>query len=109
MSGKYKNGALPEGARYTLWGKDRMKQNFNQNTLAASEKYENLADKLGITPSQLAISWVNDREFVHSNIIGATTMQQLKEDIDAADIILSPETRKEIDTIFTQMPNPATF
>lgn len=109
LSGKYKNGILPEGARYTLWGKDRMKQNFNEKTLTAAEKYEAVAKKIGITPSQLALAWVNDRDFVHSNIIGATTMQQLKDDIDSADIILSPEIRKEIDDIATQMPNPATF
>lgn len=109
LTGKYQNGALPEGCRYTLWGKDRMPQNYNERTLAATAEYMKLAENLWISVTQLALAWVNDKSFVHSNIIGTTSVEQLKECISSAEITLSPETRKQIDTIYTQFPNPATF
>jgi aryl-alcohol dehydrogenase-like predicted oxidoreductase len=109
LSGKYLNDQMPEGARYTLYGKARMPQNFNHRTLKATENYQKIAKKLWISQAQLAIAWVSDRDFVHSNIIGATTMKQLKEDIDSANIILSKEVRDEIDNIFSQAPNPACY
>jgi len=70
---------------------------------------EKIAKKNGISVTQLALAWVNEREFVHSNIIGATSLEQLKEDISSADIILPENIRKEIDNVFAQSPNPATF
>jgi aryl-alcohol dehydrogenase-like predicted oxidoreductase len=109
LSWKYLNDQMPEWARYTLWGKARMPQNFNHRTMKATENYLKLAKKIGISVTQLALAWVSDRDFVHSNIIGATTMEQLKEDIDSAEITLSKEVRDEIDNIFSQAPNPATF
>lgn len=109
LTWKYQNGALPEGCRYTLWGKDRMPQNYNERTLAATAQYMKLAESLWITATQLALAWVNDRSFVHSNIIGTTSIAQLKECISSADIILSDATRSDIDAIYTKMPNPCTF
>ena len=109
LTGKYQNGALPEGCRYTLWGKDRMPQNYNERTLAATAEYIKLADSLWITVTQLALAWVNDRSFVNSNIIGTTSVEQLKECISSAEIELSNETRAEIDRIYTKHPNPCTF
>lgn len=109
LSGKYLDGQMPKGSRYDMRWKARMPQNLNFRALKATENYQKIAKKLGITPSQLALAWVSDRDFVHSNIIGATTVEQLKEDLDSADIILSKEVRDEIDNIFTQNPNPATF
>jgi aryl-alcohol dehydrogenase-like predicted oxidoreductase len=109
LTWKYLNDQMPEKARYTLWGKIRMPQNFNHRTMKATENYQKIAKKLGISVTQLALSWVSDRDFVHSNIIGATTMEQLREDIDSAEIILSKEIRDEIDNIFSQAPNPACY
>ncbi len=109
LTGKYQNGALPEGCRYTLWGKDRMPQNYNDRTLAATAEYMKLAESLWISVTQLALAWGNDRSFVNSNIIGTTSVEQLKECISSADITLSAETRAEIDTIYTKHPNPCTF
>ncbi len=109
LSGKYLNGEMPKGSRYEMRWKLRMPQNLNFRALKATENYTKIAKKLGITPSQFALAWVSDRDFVHSNIIGATTMEQLKEDIDSAEIILSKEVRDEIDNVFSQNPNPATF
>lgn len=109
LTGKYQNGVMPEGCRYTLWGKDRMPQNYNERTLATTAEYIKLADSLWISVTQLALAWVNDRSFVNSNIIGTTSVEQLKECISSANIILSEETRAEIDKIYTKFPNPCTF
>lgn len=109
LTGKYQNGALPKGCRYILWGKDRMPQNYNERTLAATGEYMKLAESLGVSPTQLALAYVNDRSFVNANIIGTTSVEQLKECISSADITLSAETRKEIDTIYTKFPNPCTY
>ncbi len=86
-----------------------MPQNYNERTLAATQVYMDLAQELGISVTQLALSWVNDRSFVHSNIIGTTSIEQLKECISSAEIILSPETREKIDMIYTTFPNPCTY
>ena len=76
------------------------------STETAIEKYFNLANKFGINPSTFANSFVNDRPFVTSNIIGATSMQQLKENIDSIDVTLSAEILKEIEDIHLSDPNP---
>lgn len=70
---------------------------------------EKIAKKMGISVTQLALSWVNDRKFLNATIIGATTIEQLREDISSAEIILPESVRKEIDNVFAQSPNPATF
>ena len=72
----------------------------------AIEKYVNLANKYGIAPSTFANAFVNDRPFVTSNIIGATTMEQLKENIDSIDVTLSNDILKEIEDIHLSDPNP---
>ena len=72
----------------------------------AIEKYVNLANRHGIRPSTFANAFVNDRPFVTSNIIGATTMDQLKENIDSIEIALSKEVLKEIEDIHLSDPNP---
>ena len=72
----------------------------------AIEKYVNLAKKYGIAPSTFANSFVNDRPFVTSNIIGATTMEQLKENIDSIDITLTNDILQEIEDIHLYDPNP---
>ena len=72
----------------------------------AIELYFKLAQKYGIPPSTFANAFVNDRPFVTSNIIGATTMKQLKENIDSVDLELSEEILDEIENIHLSDPNP---
>lgn len=108
LSGKYLNGALPEGARYSTWGKDRMPQYQFGRVEEAVKEYKKIADKLSISLTKLSLAFVTQRGFVTSNIIGATKMDQLKECIESADITLSEETLKEIDDVFNMYPNPAT-
>ena len=92
---------------------DRMNQFKNlarySNALswAATEKYMALAEREGMTIAQMSLSFVTQQDFMTSNIIGATSMAQLKENIDSSSLILSPEIIKEINAIHTEIPNPA--
>ena len=105
LSGKYIGGANPKNARYTLWPR-RFSRHHTERGEIAIEKYVNLSKKYGIAPSTFANAFVNSRPFVTSNIIGATSMDQLKENIDSIDIVLSNETFLEIEEIHLANPNP---
>ena len=105
LSGKYIGGKNPPNTRFTLWA-NRFDRHNTMRGENAIEKYVNLANKHGIAPSTFANAFVNDRPFVTSNIIGATTMEQLKENIDSIDITLSQEVLKEIEDIHLSDPNP---
>ena len=105
LSGKYIGGKNPPNTRFTLWA-NRFDRHNTMRGENAIEKYVNLANKYGIAPSTFANAFVNDRPFVTSNIIGATTMEQLKENIDSIDITLSKEILKEIEEIHLSDPNP---
>ncbi len=105
LSGKYIGNKKPKNARYTLWPR-RFSRHHTKRGEIAIESYFRLAKKHGINPSTFANSFVNDRPFVTSNIIGATTMQQLKENIDSIDISLSKEILNEIEEIHLSDPNP---
>ncbi|MDC0194882.1 aldo/keto reductase [Alphaproteobacteria bacterium] len=104
LSGKYIN-SQPKNARYTLWPR-RFSRHHTERGEIAIEKYVNLAKKLNLSPSTFANAFVNDRPFVTSNIIGATTMDQLKENIDSIDVTLTNETLAEIEDIHLSDPNP---
>jgi len=105
LSGKYLNNKNPKNARYTLWPR-RFSRHHTERGEIAIEKYVNLAKKHNIKPSFFANAFVNDRPFVTSNIIGATSMSQLKENIDSIDISLSAEILDEIQDIHLSNPNP---
>ncbi len=107
LSGKYQGGKRPEGARFSTWGAKRMSRYLNSATDEAVNAYVDLAKELGLSPVLLAIAFVNDRPFVASNIIGATTMEQLKENIDSARLRLSKEQLAKIEKIHLQHPNPS--
>ena len=105
LSGKYLNGAQPKNARYTLWP-SRFSRHATKRGDQAIDKYVSLAKKYNLTPAKMANAFVNDRPFVTSNIIGATTMDQLKENINSINITLSDDTLKEIEEIHSYDPNP---
>jgi aryl-alcohol dehydrogenase-like predicted oxidoreductase len=69
-------------------------------------RYCELADSAGISPASMALAFVNSRSFVTSNIIGATTMEQLKENIESYKITLSEDVLTRIEEIHTEIPNP---
>ena len=104
LSGKYIN-QQPKNARYTLWPK-RFDRHHTVRGEKAIAKYVDLAKKYNIAPSTFANAYVNDRPFVTSNIIGATTIEQLRENIDSIDITLSNEILHEIEDIHLSDPNP---
>ena len=105
LSGKYIGGTKPEGSRLKLF--DRFTRYTNPQSDAATEAYVNLAKENGLDPSQMALAFVNDRPFVTSNIIGATTMEQLKTDIESIDLKLTKDVMKTIEAIHEKYPNPA--
>lgn len=105
LCGKYLDGARPANARLTLY--TRFTRYSNPQAEAATRAYVELARQHGISPTHLALAWVNQRPFVTSNLIGATNLQQLKENIDSVDVELSPELLQAIDQIHVRHPNPA--
>ena len=104
LTGKYLDGARPEGARTTLF--ERGQRYETPQAEEAIRAYVNYALKIGIDPSVFANAFVNSRKFVTSNIIGATNMEQLKLAIDSYEVKLNEEDMKKIDEIHYSSPNP---
>jgi aryl-alcohol dehydrogenase-like predicted oxidoreductase len=105
LTGKYLNGK-PEKTRVTLF------ENFGQrylkpNVQEAVAAYVEIAKRHQLSPAQLAIAFVRSRWFVASTIIGATTLEQLKENIDSINVVLDKEILAELDAVHTRYPNPA--
>jgi len=105
LTGKYDNGAKPNGARLTLFG-DMFTRYTKPKGLKYSEKFNDLAKKNNFTPTQMALAFVNSRKFLTSNIIGATDMNQLEENIKSVEIKLSSEVIEEIELIHNENPYP---
>jgi aryl-alcohol dehydrogenase-like predicted oxidoreductase len=105
LSGKYLNNQKPEGARISNW--PDYTRYSNPQAIHATEKYVALAKQQGLDPAQMALAFVNTRPFLTSNIIGATTMQQLKSNIKSIELKLSDEVQDAIEEIHQQIPNPS--
>ncbi len=105
LSGKYLNGAKPKGSRLALF--DRFTRYTNPQANTATEAYVNLAKDNELDPSQMALAYVNSRPFLTSNIIGATTMEQLKTDIESINIKLPKDLIRAIEAIHEKIPNPS--
>ncbi|QTE24340.1 aldo/keto reductase [Polaribacter cellanae] len=106
LSGKYLDGNKPEGARGTLFPRF-VARYMGDGSLEAVKRYEAIAKKAGITLSEMSLAFINQLPFVTSNIIGATKLSQLKENIGSINIDLSKETLKEIEEVHKDIPNPA--
>ncbi|QYJ98369.1 NADP(H)-dependent aldo-keto reductase [Shewanella alkalitolerans] len=98
LSGKYIGGQWPEGARLTLF-KRFARYTGSQMALDATQAYVELAREFNLSPAQMALAFVNGRRFVGSNIIGATNLAQLKENIDSTSVSLSDELMGRIDEL----------
>ena len=105
LTGKYINKTA-EDTRLGLYG-DWFTRYSNQNCLNAVKKYSKIADKHNVSLTHLALAFVNTRPFVTSNIIGATTMNQLKENIESINIDLNEEILEEVNEVHSDQPNPA--
>lgn len=105
LSGKYLGDRLPENSRLALF------PNYNRyikgNSIVATQQYYDLAQTHDLSLAQMALSFVNSRPFLTSNIIGATTMKQLEENIASIDVELSEDVLEGIEAIHNQVPNPA--
>ena len=105
LSGKYMHGALPAGARRTLY--NRQQRYERPPGLKAVEAYVGLARDYGLDPAQMALAYVTSRPFVTSNILGATTLEQLKTDIGSLKVKITPEMEARFDAVHHEWPNPA--
>lgn len=105
LTGKYANGARPEHARLTLFS--RFTRYNNPETMRATEQYVQLAKQHGLDPAQMALAYVTSRPFVTSNIIGATSLEQLQSNLDSINLTLSEEVVANIEAIHKIQPNPA--
>jgi len=106
LSGKYLDGKQPEGARGTLFPQFIARYQSDGATAAVRE-YLKIAEKHGMTLSELSLAFINRLPFVTSNIIGATKMDQLKENIGSINFDLSEEILAEIEAVHAAIPNPA--
>lgn len=105
LSGKYLHDAKPAGTRLVIF--DRFTRYTNPQAIAATEAYVKLAQDHGLDPAQMALAYVNSRPFLTSNIIGATSMEQLRSNIDSSNIRLDKDVLREIEAIHAKFPNPA--
>jgi len=105
LSGKFLSGESHPNARIKLFPQFS-RYNSAQST-EATRLYQEIAHKNGLTLTELSLAFVEQQQFVTSTIIGATTMEQLKENIDTITISLSDEIVKAIDEVQAIIPNPA--
>lgn len=105
LSGKYLQNQHPKEARLTLF--PYFKRYSKPNAFKACEKYHELAKEFNVSLTQLALAFVNTRPFLTSNIIGATSLAQLKENVDSLDLDFTEELEKRINEIHEVIPNPA--
>ena len=106
LTGKYRNKKIPKNSRLDLFYENYPRYH-NERTYEAVDEYFKISEKYKISLSQLALAFVNSRDFVTSNIIGATTMEQLQENIDSINITLNENVMNEINLIHEKIPNPA--
>jgi aryl-alcohol dehydrogenase-like predicted oxidoreductase len=104
LTGKYLHGARPPGTRTALFGRGQRYE--NPTAEAAIRKYIALAREFNLDPAQMALAFVNSRPFLTSNIIGATSMEQLKTDIASIDVTITPEIEERINAIHVEHCNP---
>jgi len=105
LSGKYHKKT--DSPRDRLNKYNQMSRYDSQISYDATTKYIEIAERHGLTIAQMCLAFINQQPFLTSNIIGATTMAQLTENIGSSDVTLSGEIMKEINEIHERMPNPA--
>jgi aryl-alcohol dehydrogenase-like predicted oxidoreductase len=105
LTAKYLDNPQARG-RLTIFPPNWSPRYVRPAVLEAAAQYAKLARDNGMTPAQLALAWTYSRWFVASTIIGATSLEQLKDNIDAFSIKLSPELVKQVDAIHARITNP---
>tara|TARA_Y100000590_G_scaffold434768_1_gene553442 strand:+ start:384 stop:1421 length:1038 start_codon:yes stop_codon:yes gene_type:complete len=105
LTGKYRNNNLPEKSRQKLFS-DYYTRYSKTNATPAIEKYFNIAKKSGLNFAQMSIKFCEIQKFLTSVIIGATTMEQLKIDVESVNVNLTDEIIKKINDVQIEYPNP---
>ena len=105
LSGKYLTGESLPNSRISLF--PQLARYNSANCTEATKLYQEIAHKNGLTLTELALAFVTQQPFVTSTIIGATTVEQLKENIDTIKVRLTDEILKEIDKVQAIIPDPA--
>ncbi|TDO01144.1 NADP(H)-dependent aldo-keto reductase [Halomonas ventosae] len=105
LSGKYLNGARPAGARLTRF--ERFQRYSNPLAEEATSAYVQIARDHGLDPARMALAYVNSRPFLTSNIIGATTKEQLESNLASESLRLDAEVLEAIEAVHRRIPNPA--
>ena len=105
LTGKYLNGAFPENSRLSLF--KQFTRYLSDRSYLATEQYLDIARRHSLSFAQMSLAYVTNRPFTTSNIIGATTMEQLEENLQSADLRLSDEVVREIELVHKEIPNPA--
>lgn len=105
LAGKYLNGARPAKARLTLF--ERFQRYNNPQAVAATQAYVELAHQHGLDAAQMALAFVTQQPFVTSNIIGATSLEQLASNLESAQVVLTQEVLQGLEAIHQRHPNPA--
>ena len=105
LTAKYHDDPKAHG-RLTIFPPTWSPRYLRPGVLSAVAQYAALARAHGLTPAQLALAWCYSRWFVASTIIGATTLAQLQENIDAYDVVLPREVLEQIDAIHASLPDP---
>ncbi|MDB4751765.1 NADP(H)-dependent aldo-keto reductase [Flavobacteriaceae bacterium] len=105
LTGKYRGGHNLDKARLTVF--PNMARYNSDQSIEATEHYYQIAKNHGISLTQMALAFVNQQPFLTSNIIGATNLEQLQENIGSIDLTLSKEIMKEIEAVHNKIPIPA--
>jgi len=105
LSGKYRNGAKPANCRWTIEQRNGIFRDTSQSH-EAIEAYHTVAERHGLSLTQMSLAWVYQFNGVSSTIIGATSLDQLKEDIGAYNLVLSEEALNDISLVIKRFPVP---
>jgi aryl-alcohol dehydrogenase-like predicted oxidoreductase len=112
LSGKYNNGAAPDGARFTKYlnageRQQAMAKRFiNEKSIASTEAFMKIASEIDVSGTTLAVAWSKQHDFVASTIVGATRTDQLDEIFAAADLVLSDDVMKKINAVSKEHMDP---
>ncbi|CAD5108399.1 NADP(H)-dependent aldo-keto reductase [Zestomonas carbonaria] len=108
LSGKYLNGAQPEGARLSAGSAyGRFARYASAEAGQAVSGYVEVARRHDLSPAQLALAFVASRPFVASALSGATSLEQLRENLASVDLELGEEVLADIEAVHARLPNPA--
>ncbi|MCB2081834.1 MAG: NADP(H)-dependent aldo-keto reductase [Rickettsiales bacterium] len=104
LSGKYLEGKRVENTRLTLF--DRFQRYSGKMAEEATRRYVEIAQEYGLRPAQMALAFINRQPFVTSNIIGATTLEQLEENLTSVNVVLPGKAINEINAVHREISNP---